>query len=313
MTEVSLAKHKEAVLKDEIYRNRIQNLRGRKSAVSDSSEIVSDSSESSDVSTSSISSVSFEQSIKDSRSSALDESSPVSVEATIHEEVVATVAPDFSNPLVYSSDDRPLMPSLGDSMCVQSEIQAQSQHKIIVENVIKDIPITDIPVSITRIHSEESPYVSRSLILRRVLSAGASVIALVIIVAGTISVTSDSRVTSDNRANVFSSIGSFISSSIDSVFALFSHEDKVAVGDTFTNPLTGTVPGVEQGIVVIPKQDDGGIDAETIQRIQSSFSDEVDVRPDGSGTAGIITPVFRQAKGADYVYVMVPLNNGRSP
>ncbi len=41
--------------------------------------------------------------------------------------------------------------------------------------------------------------------------------------------------------------------------------------------------------------------------IQNSFSDEVAVRPDQSGTSGVITPVFRKNSGEDFLYVLVPL------
>jgi hypothetical protein len=43
--------------------------------------------------------------------------------------------------------------------------------------------------------------------------------------------------------------------------------------------------------------------------IRNSFSDQIEITPDSSGTAGVITPVFRQAKGKDFIYVMVPVVN----
>ncbi len=43
--------------------------------------------------------------------------------------------------------------------------------------------------------------------------------------------------------------------------------------------------------------------------IRNSFSDPVNVHPDESGTAGVITPVFRKKDGKDFVYVLVPVDN----
>jgi hypothetical protein len=39
----------------------------------------------------------------------------------------------------------------------------------------------------------------------------------------------------------------------------------------------------------------------------NSFSDEVTIQPDKSGTSGVITPVFKQTDGKDFVYVLVPV------
>lgn len=308
VTEESLAKHKESVLKDEIYRNRIQNLRGRKFASSDMG-----------VNGKTIAEENTDELIGDSNI-IVHSSSDSRENLVIDEEITKDVR---SEPLVYSFDDRPLMPVLS----IAKDEADRSSNKSI-NDLICDIPIPqeieqrkseiepntrrNTISTVSRIHSLDSSYVSRSLILRRVLMSGASVFVLAILVAGTISLTSDSNAPS-NEANVFSSIGSFISNGMDSVLSIFRHEEQLAVREKVTNPLIGDVPQVEQGIVVIPRQDEGSIDAETIQRIQNSFSDEVDVRPDGSGTAGIITPVFRQAKGADYVYVMVPVKNSSSP
>lgn len=43
------------------------------------------------------------------------------------------------------------------------------------------------------------------------------------------------------------------------------------------------------------------------QKISNSFSDTVKIRPDDSGTAGVITPVFKRTNGDDFMYVLVPV------
>ena len=65
------------------------------------------------------------------------------------------------------------------------------------------------------------------------------------------------------------------------------------------------------GIVVVPSQGLAMRDEEAKKRIEASFSDEVTIRPDQSGTAGVITPVFKENKGDDYVYVLVPVKESK--
>ncbi len=63
------------------------------------------------------------------------------------------------------------------------------------------------------------------------------------------------------------------------------------------------------GLAVVPSSQSVQKDELLKQKIRDSFSDEVEVKPDKSGTAGIITPVFRKVRGNDFVYVMVPVKN----
>lgn len=83
----------------------------------------------------------------------------------------------------------------------------------------------------------------------------------------------------------------------------------VAVGgepiEVESKKVVATAP--KQGLVVIPesKVDDR---AKTIADIKRTFSDEVAVNPDEDGS-GVITPVFRETQGDDYLYVLVPIRN----
>lgn len=63
-------------------------------------------------------------------------------------------------------------------------------------------------------------------------------------------------------------------------------------------------PGKREGMVVVPSTDK---DDEIKAQIQKSFSDEVRVEPKDDGS-GIITPVFRNKEGGDYMYIMVPMD-----
>ncbi len=63
------------------------------------------------------------------------------------------------------------------------------------------------------------------------------------------------------------------------------------------------------GLAVVASSNSPERDEVIKSKIRKSFSDEVAIKPDASGTAGIITPVFRKAKGDDFVYVLVPVKN----
>ncbi len=68
-------------------------------------------------------------------------------------------------------------------------------------------------------------------------------------------------------------------------------------------------PPIFNGVAVTPTSGSVSQDEALKEKIRDSFSDEVLVKPDKSGTAGIITPVFKKSKGNDFVYVMVPVKN----
>lgn len=63
------------------------------------------------------------------------------------------------------------------------------------------------------------------------------------------------------------------------------------------------------GLAVVSSSNTEDGDERIKQKIRDSFSDEVEVKPDSSRTAGVITPVFRKVRGDDFVYVMVPIKN----
>ena len=58
-----------------------------------------------------------------------------------------------------------------------------------------------------------------------------------------------------------------------------------------------------QGLVVVPSSDSN---EQVKEQVKQSFSDEVTVIPQDD-ESGIITPVFRDTKGDDYFYILVPL------
>ncbi|OHB00207.1 MAG: hypothetical protein A3E94_01315 [Candidatus Zambryskibacteria bacterium RIFCSPHIGHO2_12_FULL_44_12b] len=90
---------------------------------------------------------------------------------------------------------------------------------------------------------------------------------------------------------------------------VFNDDSNTGV-DKVTEVANPNVPvPVSKGMVVISAPEDKTEVEKTIESIKESFSDEVIVRPDGSGTSGIIQPVFKEVSGDEYIYVLVPVGN----
>lgn len=67
-----------------------------------------------------------------------------------------------------------------------------------------------------------------------------------------------------------------------------------------------TTASPREGLVVVPR--DGRDVGATVEKVRASFSDQVEVSVNDSGS-GVITPVFRQGAGEEYIYVLVPIGN----
>ena len=115
---------------------------------------------------------------------------------------------------------------------------------------------------------------------------------------------------SGNQASI-ASVTSGIISKIFGVFGLGGKTAPVARNTVSNNSInevassTGGIAGFN-GISVIPSQ---SVTADEVakSKIKNSFSDEVTIQPDKSGTAGVIKPVFKKGDSNDFVYVLVPV------
>lgn len=122
----------------------------------------------------------------------------------------------------------------------------------------------------------------------------------------------DSDSVGNGVATVKESIGSSFQSTFERTVVTIKY---FAVGayDTLTQGFTGTGENIVQfdkkreGIVVVSSSGVSS-DSEVKQKIQESFSDEIEIIPDETGRAGIIKPVFKISGGQDYVYVLVPID-----
>lgn len=64
-----------------------------------------------------------------------------------------------------------------------------------------------------------------------------------------------------------------------------------------------------RGFVVLPQGDEDTILSNIHNTVRESFSDEVTVSVDETGTSGTVTPVFKQGEGDEYIFMMVPVRD----
>lgn len=112
------------------------------------------------------------------------------------------------------------------------------------------------------------------------------------------------RRTSNTLADIIYNNFLFVNPSHTVLVKDITHNEKINL------PVTKSKNKIEfNGIAVVPSKNSDDQDEIIKQKIKDSFSDEVKVKPDKSGTSGVITPVFKKAEGDDFVYVLVPIKN----
>jgi hypothetical protein len=100
------------------------------------------------------------------------------------------------------------------------------------------------------------------------------------------------------------SVNDFLERKIGQAISQLHTKEKTEVAQEPETTEEQTPQPVEEGLVVIPSTDK---DEEVIKKIKDSFSDEVKVELKDE-TSGIITPVFREGDGENYLYILVPIN-----
>lgn len=196
----------------------------------------------------------------------------------------AILTPSQETSVTYIQDKRPLMPILSKV----SHVEAVSQNVMRIKSRTRAI-------APSQLRSMRTMFMV-AVLLVTVLSGSA---ALIFMQDGSLtdSFAKSARVNSTaSVASIFDSVTSYVKN-------LFVRKsDTLAKAVDKPPPQTG-------GIVVAPLTDSLSQDEILKKKIQSSFSDEVTVAPDDTGTAGVITPVFKKATGDNFVYVLVPVKD----
>lgn len=288
VAEESLQNHRNQVLQNEPRRNRLANLHGGRSKIE---AVVTEK-------------------------VAENKVEKISVQAIqpIQQE---NIKPDYSSPLKYSSDDRPLLPII-EKNNAHAHVPVRAfvpEHVPVPTSVSTPAHSKNVLQIVSREVNPTYPTLARSIILRRVLN-GVVISCLVFgLVTGVVLFSKQSPTLSTaqnmsaNVSDIFGSVSSFFRNSFERVLSLFGGERHLAIDVPISAQDIPYAPedSVPQGIAVVPSTGSSAADEAMKKKIRDSFSDEVVVKPDQSGTAGVITPVFRKAKGDDFVYVLVPV------
>lgn len=260
----------------------------------------------------------FDGIVDESRLSNLESNSSKQTEEILLNENEISSTNDWN--ISYASDDRPLLPEL--------HKQVEDDYNHVAINVVDSID--------TDSFSHESYIAPKSVRMSnlRTISVSILVVCTIFVLGLTVvniispswkSTSSDSIALSSSQssAGVFDAVGKFFGSihrGFNNVLAVFTGRNQLTINTENNNINRSLDNGNESsGLVIVPREGDEGLNInvgtnaingsdEAIKaEIRRSFSDEVVVKPDQNGTAGVITPVFREAKGKDFIYVMVPV------
>lgn len=113
------------------------------------------------------------------------------------------------------------------------------------------------------------------------------------------------------RFNESKKIIAYASSNTDSIFSLLNvfkpKKEAGIVSGVETSSTEKNNESLKNGLVVVPLEEDADSkkNQELIQKMNSSFSDDVDIKPSEDGISGIINP--KNNPEDKYLYLMVPV------
>ena len=335
VTEESVHLHKAIISREESVRNRIENLKGKVDEVSKNTftKIVINKDSTPAVTPAPV-------------KTPAPVSTPVVTPVPAIPWTITQKVSSIKSPYIYSDDNRPLLPELKKKeteKIISSVIEIKKQEvseKVQKEVVAVSAPIVStLPISTPSISEKKSSVaktvsiseslivknsisyfnLTRQIILQRVIAPALVLLVMFGVGTGTYIVAdkiednispeladSASMVT----ANIYDAVGSALltmKNGYNNVVAFFTSPAKLAMdvprefGEVRVSKVT------PNGIVLSSSVGSEQGDEDLKNKIKGSFSDDVEISPDNSGTAGVITPVFKDTKGKDFVYVMVPV------
>ena|GEM_PF-1248021 len=306
VTEESIRNHQQGVQGEEANRNRINNLKGSRNGLNDGTDTEIPATKA--------------------------EVNPNKVEV-----LALLAAPTASNMVESIMND--IESAVENSSSFTRPVPIQSIGKSMVDTIAQTVldrqnEVVAYPTDRNFIQSA----VTRRL-ARRILNSSIAVCLIIGLFLGgdyllNPPITDSNGQTVGYTANIFDAARSavnYIGGGFNSLLALFGHGKEVAMnqssqtnaavsGSEANNPGGSALPPTgngdesnSQGVAILPSSGSQNSDDAAKKKIQSTFSDQVEVHPDVSGTTGVITPVFKQSTGKGFIYVMVPIKKGNSP
>ena len=226
--------------------------------------------------------------------------------------VYANIIPVFQ-PVNYEVDARPLLPVIGKTEVTPSAVSTaipRDDHAITLVQTRAGF----LERFNTRIDQVALPSSVTSAVAHKIVSGlvlGMLFVGLLLNYFSLADRTSryvSARPVTANAYEAFAAVLSLIAGQYDHLASLFAQGRPLTV-----NAPSGDVqiPAFPEGVVVAPSNGQTA-DAAQAQKLAATFSDQVNVNPDKSGTAGVITPVFRKGAGDNFLYVLVPVKEKKT-
>ena len=219
----------------------------------------------------------------------------------------------------YAADDGPFMPVIDKQPAVPvppispATVQEDPIHSAMRIGLPIDAPV--VAGSSQKMRADASAFLTR-----RTVFAAIAAVMLVAVASGSVALFDSNPSLARNNDPLASAydaveaVGAFLHNAYVATLALFGHGSALTLNVPSSTPAVGAPssapsenPSLGQGMAVLPSSGSSDVDAAAKQQVQDSFSDQVNVSADKSGTAGVITPVFKDTAGKNFMYVLVPV------
>ena len=189
---------------------------------------------------------------------------------------------------------------------LSEKVQSLNEHK--AEKKVVQAPK---PTSNTNFSKQNNRRSVQSSLLAKMIGLGVAAAFFLAVVSGSVALIDPSQNVSGNDSSASAldavkKVFSYMGGAYEMIASIFNQNNStesvhmVSIDEQLSRGL---------GVAITPSTGSAQKDDLVKQQIQNSFSDQVSVHPDQSGGAGVITPVFKESTGKNFVYVLVPVSN----
>lgn len=208
----------------------------------------------------------------------------------------------------------PILSPLQLSTTSGTSLKYEAEKKSLLPELNKKVPKTfTLPKNISNL--DNVPFLTRKSSSLSLPSSNntfaVTVVVALLLLGGLLFMTSLSsfekgKSLTHGEASIGSSVSGFFTRIMQALGFAPKTNSPFATNNSFSDDSSSAVQNLN-GIGIFPSTNSSNGDAVAKTKIINSFSDEVTVHADQSGTAGVITPVFKKTNGNDFVYVLVPV------
>jgi hypothetical protein len=208
----------------------------------------------------------------------------------------------------------PILSPLQIPMISGVSLKYESEKKSLLPELNKKVPKTfNLPKNISNL--DNVPFLAQKTSSVSLPSSNntfaVTVVIVLLLLGGLLFMTSlpsfeKGKSLTQGEASIVTSVSGFFVRIMQALGFAPKTNSSFATNNSFSNDSSPSVRDLN-GLGIVPSTNSSSGDAVAKAKIINSFSDEVTVHADHSGTAGIITPVFKKTNGNDFVYVLVPV------